>query len=309
MKKLFLSVEELVGNTPLMRLSRIEKRLGLKARVLAKLEYFNPAGSVKDRVALAMIERAEKDGALKSGSAIIEPTSGNTGIALAAIARARGYRVIIVMPDNMSEERRKLVKAYGAELVLTDGAQGMAGAIKRANELVSEIEGGILAGQFTNSANPQAHYDTTGREIFEQCGGEIDALVAGVGTGGTVSGAGTYLKERNPEMKIIAVEPSRSAVLSGEPAGRHGLQGIGAGFIPETLNTRIYDEIITVTEEQAYKAARLVASCEGVLVGISSGAAAYAAFKVAEREKFAGKTVAVIFPDGGERYLSTQLFN
>ncbi len=302
-------MEELVGNTPLMRLSRIEKRLGLKARVLAKLEYFNPAGSVKDRVALAMIERAEKDGALKSGSAIIEPTSGNTGIALAAIARARGYRVIIVMPDNMSEERRKLVKAYGAELVLTDGAQGMAGAIKRANELVSEIEGGILAGQFTNSANPQAHYDTTGREIFEQCGGEIDALVAGVGTGGTVSGAGTYLKERNPEMKIIAVEPSRSAVLSGEPAGRHGLQGIGAGFIPETLNTRIYDEIITVTEEQAYKAARLVASCEGVLVGISSGAAAYAAFKVAEREKFAGKTVAVIFPDGGERYLSTQLFN
>ncbi len=286
----------------------IEAQYSLGARLLAKLESFNPAGSVKDRVALAMIEDAEKTGRLKEGSVIIEPTSGNTGIGLAAVAAARGYRVIIVMPDSMSVERRLLMTAYGAELVLTDGSKGMAGAIARADELAASIPGSMIAGQFSNSANPAAHYCSTGPEIYADTDGAVDVFVAGVGTGGTVTGVGRYLKERKPSVKVVAVEPATSAVLSGGKAGAHGLQGIGAGFVPEVLDTGIYDEVIAVTDEDAYAAGRLLGKREGILAGISSGAALWAAIEVAKRKESAGKTVVVLLPDTGDRYLSTPMF-
>lgn len=305
---IYNSVTELIGKTPLLRLNNIEAACGLKARLLAKLEYLNPAGSVKDRVALSMIEEAERNGKLKKGSVIIEPTSGNTGIGLAAVAAARGYRTVIVMPDTMSVERRKLMLAYGAELVLTDGKEGMAGAIRRANELASQTEGAFLAGQFVNPANAKAHYLTTGPEIYGDTDGGVDIFVAGVGTGGTVTGVGEYLKSKNPEVKVIAVEPAGSPVLSGGIAGAHGLQGIGAGFIPEILNTEIYDGIVTVTEEEAYEAARLIGKREGVLVGISSGAALHAAIQLSQRSENEGKTVVALLADTGDRYLSTSLF-
>lgn len=308
MAKIYTSADALIGKTPLLEFTNLEKSLNLKAKILAKLEYFNPAGSVKDRVAKAVLDDAEERGLLNADTVIIEPTSGNTGIGLASVAAARGYKLIIVMPDTMSVERRKLIKAYGAELVLTDGGKGMKGAIAKAEELHSEIENSFIAGQFVNPANPRAHYLTTGAEIWEDSGGAIDIFVAGVGTGGTVSGAGRYLKEQNPQIKIVAVEPSGSAVLSGKGAGKHGLQGIGAGFIPDTLDTKIYDEIVTVTEEEAYAFARLVGKSEGVLIGISSGAALCAAVRLAERAGNAGKNIAVICPDGGDRYLSTALF-
>ena len=308
MAKIYSSADALIGNTPLLELKNIEKSLCLKAKILAKLEYFNPAGSVKDRVAKAILDDAEERGLLKAGSVIIEPTSGNTGIGLASVAAARGYKLIIVMPDTMSVERRKLMKAYGAEVVLSDGKKGMAGAIAKAEELKNSIQGSIVAGQFTNPANPRAHYLTTGREIWNDCEGEVDIFVAGVGTGGTLSGAGRFLKEKNPKVKVVAVEPAGSAVLSGKSAGAHGLQGLGAGFIPKTLDTSIYDEVLCVTEEEAYRFARLVGKKEGVLVGISSGAALCAAVKLAERAENAGETIVVVFPDGGDRYLSTELF-
>lgn len=308
MAKIYTSADALIGNTPLLELKNIEKTLGLKAKILAKLEYFNPAGSVKDRVAKAILDDAEERGLLKAGSVIIEPTSGNTGIGLASVAAARGYRLIIVMPDTMSVERRKLMTAYGAELVLSDGKLGMKGAIAKAEELKNSLENAIVAGQFTNPANPEAHYRTTGVEIWNDTEGGVDILVAGVGTGGTISGAGAFLKEKNPQIKVVAVEPAGSAVLSGKGAGAHGLQGIGAGFIPQTLDTSVYDEVACVSEEEAYRFARLVGKKEGVLVGISSGAALCAAVKQAEKECNKGKTIVVIFPDGGDRYLSTELF-
>lgn len=308
MSKIFKSADQLIGGTPLLELSGIEREYGLKARLLAKLEYFNPAGSVKDRVAKAMLEEAEKSGELRPGAVVIEPTSGNTGIGLAAVAAARGYKAVIVMPDTMSEERRRLVKAYGAELVLTDGKKGMTGAIEKAEELKAEIPGSIIAGQFVNPANPKAHFDTTGPEIYEDTDGKVDIFIAGVGTGGTVTGVGRYLKSKNPDIKIVAVEPSDSAVLSGKSAGPHKLQGIGAGFVPEVLDMSVCDEIMTVTSEQAFAAGREMGRREGVLVGISSGAALHAAKELAKREENEGKTVVVLLPDTGDRYLSTELF-
>lgn len=305
---IYKNVAELIGKTPLLELSNTEKELKLKSTVLAKLEYFNPAGSVKDRVALEMIEDAEQKGVLKKGSVIIEPTSGNTGIGLASVAAAKGYRLIITMPETMSVERRKLISAYGAELVLTDGAKGMNGAIEKAEELAKEIPDSIVAGQFVNPANPEAHRKTTGPEIWEDTDGKVDILVSGVGTGGTITGTGEYLKSKNPNIKVIAVEPADSPVLSGGKAGAHGLQGIGAGFVPEVLNTEIFDKIITVSSDEAYEASRSLAKCEGILVGISSGAALHAAIEIAKREENADKTIVVILPDTGDRYLSTELF-
>ncbi|MBO5247709.1 MAG: cysteine synthase A [Clostridia bacterium] len=306
---IYTSVDQLIGKTPLIELTQLEKQLGLKARLLAKLEYFNPAGSVKDRVARQMIEDGEQSGMLTPDSVIIEPTSGNTGIGLAAVAASRGYRCIIVMPDTMSVERRKLMTAYGAELVLTDGALGMAGAIAKAKELAASTPNGWIAGQFDNPSNPKAHLRTTGPEIWQDTDGSVDIFVAGVGTGGTISGTGEYLKSQNPDLRIIAVEPRDSAVLSGEKAGAHRLQGIGAGFVPKVLNTAIYDEISRVTTDEAYAATRLLGKAEGVLVGISSGAALHAAIEAAKRSENMGKTIVVLLPDGGDRYLSTDLFS
>ncbi len=308
MSKIYTSAEQLIGHTPLLELTHIEAAQGLKARVLAKLEYFNPAGSVKDRVAKAMIDDAEAKGKLKPGSVIIEPTSGNTGIGLASVAAARGYRVIIVMPDTMSMERRLLMKAYGAELVLTEGAKGMAGAIAKADELAAEIPNSFVAGQFVNPANPAAHRATTGPEIWEDTDGQVDFFVAGAGTGGTLTGVGGYLKEKNPAVKIVAVEPADSPVLSGGKAGPHKLQGIGAGFVPEVLDTSVYDQIVTITTDQAYEAGRMMGRKEGVLVGISSGAALYAALELARQPENEGKTIVVLLPDTGDRYLSTPMF-
>ena len=309
MSKIYTSADQLIGKTPLLELTHIEKKYGLKAKVLAKLEYFNPAGSVKDRVARAMIDDAEKSGKLTPDSVIIEPTSGNTGIGLAAVAAARGYRIIIVMPETMSVERRQLMKAYGAELVLTEGAKGMKGAIAKAEELSKEIPNSFVAGQFVNPANPKAHFETTGPEIFEDTDGEVDIFVAGVGTGGTVTGVGKYLKSKKPQVKVVAVEPASSAVLSGKPSGAHKIQGIGAGFVPEVLDTEIYDEILPVENEDPYAFGREMGITEGVLVGISSGAALYAAVELAKREENAGKTIVVLLPDTGDRYLSTPLFS
>lgn len=308
MAAVYTSVEQLIGKTPLLELTRLERDLGLKARILAKLECFNPGGSAKDRVALAMIEDAEAAGKLKPGSVIIEPTSGNTGIGLALVAAMRGYRLIITMSDTMSMERRLLMQAYGAELILTDGTLGMAGAIEKAEQLAAEIPEAIIAGQFVNPANPQAHRDTTGPEIFRDTEGEVDIFVAGVGTGGTITGVGEYLKTRKPGVSIVAVEPASSAVLSGGTAGPHGLQGIGAGFVPAILNEAVYDEIITVSDEEAYAAGRLMGRKEGVLVGISSGAALHAAIDLARRSENEGKTIVVLLPDGGDKYLSTPMF-
>lgn len=308
MAKIYGSADELIGKTPLMELKRIEEKFGLKAKIFAKLEYFNPAGSVKDRIAKAMIEDAEKNGALKKGAVIIEPTSGNTGIGIAAVGTAKGYKVIIVMPETMSIERRKLIKAYGAEIVLTEGAKGMKGAIEKANELAKENKGAIVLGQFVNPANPKAHYETTGPEIFEDTNGAVDFFVAGVGTGGTISGIGKYLKEKIGGVKVVAVEPESSPVLSKGVAGAHKIQGIGAGFVPDTLDTGVYDEIITVSNEAAFETGRLIGTTEGVLVGISSGAALNAAIEVAKRAENAGKNIVVLFPDSGDRYLSTPLF-
>lgn len=306
--KIYNSITELIGRTPLLKLSNTEKELKYKGKILAKLEYFNPAGSVKDRVALEMIEDAERKGILKKGSVIIEPTSGNTGIGLAAVAAAKGYKLIITMPETMSVERRKLIASYGAELVLTDGSKGMSGAIEKAEELAKEIPDSIVAGQFVNSANPQAHRNTTGSEIWEDTDGKVDIFVAGVGTGGTITGTGEYLKSKNPNIKIVAVEPADSPILSGGKAGAHGIQGIGAGFVPEVLNTEIYDEIFTVSTDEAYATSRELAKREGVLVGISSGAALYVAIQLAKREENANKNIVVLLPDTGERYLSTDLF-
>lgn len=308
MSKIYTSADQLIGKTPLLELSNIEKELGLKAKLLAKLEYFNPAGSVKDRVAKAMIDDAEKSGKLKPTSVIIEPTSGNTGIGLAAVAAARGYRIIIVMPETMSIERRQLMKAYGAELVLSEGAKGMKGAIAKAEELASEIPDSFIPSQFTNPSNPKAHFETTGPEIFDDTDGNVDIFVAGVGTGGTVTGIGEYLKSKKPDVKIVAVEPASSAVLSTGVAGPHKIQGIGAGFVPEVLNTKIYDEIIPVTNEDAFSTGKLIGRSEGVLVGISSGAAAWAAIELAKRPENEGKNIVVLLPDTGDRYLSTALF-
>ena len=306
--KIFTSADQLIGNTPLLELSGLEKRLGLGAKIIAKLEYLNPAGSVKDRVAKAMIDDAEEKGLLKEGSVIIEPTSGNTGIGLASVAAARGYRIIIVMPDTMSAERRQIMKAYGAELVLSDGKKGMKGAIEKADELAASIPDSFIPGQFVNPANPQAHFCTTGPEIFEDTDGKIDYFVAGVGTGGTVTGVGTYLKSRLPDVKIVAVEPESSAVLSTGKAGAHKIQGIGAGFVPKVLDTSVYDEIITVSDADAFAVGKLIGRCEGVLVGISSGAAVHAAVTIARRPENAGKNIVVLLPDAGDRYLSTALF-
>ena len=308
MARIYTSVDQLIGGTPLIELKNIEKEFALKARLLAKLEYLNPAGSVKDRVGKAMIDDAEASGRLKPGSVIIEPTSGNTGIGLAAVAAARGYKIVIVMPETMSLERRQLMKAYGADLVLTDGALGMKGAIAKAEELARQIPDSFVAGQFTNPANSAAHRETTGPEIYQDTDGEVDIFVAGVGTGGTLSGVGEYLKSRKPDVKVIAVEPYDSPVLSGGAAGAHGLQGIGAGFIPGALNTEIYDEVITVKTEEAYAAARTLGKSEGIVVGISSGAALHAATLVASRPENAKKRIVVLLPDGGDRYLSTALF-
>ena len=308
MAHIYTSAAQLIGHTPLLELTHLEKEYGLKTRLLAKLEYFNPAGSVKDRVALAMIEDAEQKGILTPQSVIIEPTSGNTGIGLASVAAARGYRIIIVMPDSMSVERRQLMKAYGAELVLTPGAQGMKGAIAKAEELAKEIPHSFIPGQFVNEANPRAHYAATGPEIWEDTDGEVDAFVAGVGTGGTITGVGRYLKEKNPAVRIVAVEPKTSAVLSTGVAGSHKIQGIGAGFVPAVLDTGIYDEIIPVADEDAFAAGRRIGQSEGVLVGISSGAAVHAALQLARRPEFEGKTIVVLLPDTGDRYLSSPMF-
>ena len=308
MANIYTSVEQLIGKTPLLELTNIEKKYELKAKLLAKVEFMNPGGSAKDRVAKAMLDDAEERGILTKDSVIIEPTSGNTGIGLALMSVARGYRCIIVMPDTMSMERRMLMKAYGAELVLSEGAKGMAGAIAKAEELAKEIPHSFIPGQFENPANAKAHYDTTGPEIYADCDGEVDIFVAGVGTGGTITGTGRYLKERNPEVKVIAVEPASSAVLSGKPAGAHGLQGIGAGFIPGVLDTTVYDEIIPVTNEDAYACGKMIGRNEGILVGISAGAALYAAIEVAKREENVGKNIVVLLPDTGERYLSTTMF-
>ena len=308
MSKIFTSADQLIGHTPLMELTNIEKKHGLKAKLLAKLEYFNPAGSVKDRIAKAMIDDAEEKGLLKPGSVIIEPTSGNTGIGLASVAAARGYRIIIVMPETMSVERRQIMKAYGAELVLTEGAKGMNGAIAKAEELSKEIPNSFIPGQFVNPANPKAHFETTGPEIFDDTDGKVDIFVAGVGTGGTVTGVGQYLKSRNPSVKVVAVEPKSSAVLSTGVAGPHKIQGIGAGFVPDVLDTKVYDEIIPVTNEDAFAAGKEIGRSEGVLVGISSGAALRAGIDLAKRPENAGKTIVVLLPDTGDRYLSTPLF-
>ena len=308
MSKIFTSADQLIGHTPLMELTNIEKKHGLKAKLLAKLEYFNPAGSVKDRIAKAMINDAEEKGLLKPGSVIIEPTSGNTGIGLASVAAARGYRIIIVMPETMSVERRQIMKAYGAELVLTEGAKGMKGAIAKAEELSKEIPNSFIPGQFVNPANPKAHFETTGPEIFDDTDGKVDIFVAGVGTGGTVTGVGQYLKSRNPSVKVVAVEPKSSAVLSTGVAGPHKIQGIGAGFVPDVLDTKVYDEIIPVTNEDAFSAGKEIGRSEGVLVGISSGAALWAGIDLAKRPENAGKTIVVLLPDTGDRYLSTPLF-
>ena len=308
MSKIFTSADQLIGHTPLMELTNIEKKHGLKAKLLAKLEYFNPAGSVKDRIAKAMIDDAETKGLLKPGSVIIEPTSGNTGIGLASVAAARGYRIIIVMPETMSVERRHIMKAYGAELVLTEGAKGMNGAIAKAEELSKEIPNSFIPGQFVNPANPKAHFETTGPEIFDDTDGKVDIFVAGVGTGGTVTGVGQYLKSRNPSVKVVAVEPKSSAVLSTGVAGPHKIQGIGAGFVPDVLDTKVYDEIIPVTNEDAFAAGKEIGRSEGVLVGISSGAALWAGIDLAKRPENAGKTIVVLLPDTGDRYLSTPLF-
>lgn len=308
MAHIYTSAEQLIGHTPLLELTHMEEAYDLKAKILAKLEYLNPAGSVKDRVAKAMIEDAEQSGKLQKGSVIIEPTSGNTGIGLACVAAARGYRVIIVMPDTMSVERRQIMKAYGAELVLSDGKKGMSGAIAKAEELAKEIPNSFIAGQFVNPANAKAHRDTTGPEIYEDTDGQVDLFVAGVGTGGTITGVGEYLKAQNPDIKVVAVEPDSSAVLSGGKAGAHKLQGIGAGFIPEVLNTQIYDEIIAVTSEDAYTWGREMGKKEGILVGISSGAALAAAIELAKRPENEGKQIVVLLPDTGDRYLSTELF-
>ena len=305
---IYKSVTELVGRTPLLEVGNIEKEAGLKARVLVKLEYFNPAGSVKDRVALSMIEEAEKAGRIREGATIIEPTSGNTGIGLAAIAAAKGYKAIFVMPETMSIERRKLLLGYGAQIVLTEGAKGMKGAIAKAAELEKEIDNAVVLGQFVNKANPAAHYQTTGPEIWEDTDGAVDIFIAGAGTGGTITGNGRYLKEKNPSIKVIAVEPDKSPVLSGGQPGPHGLQGIGAGFIPEILDTNIYDEIARVTEDEAYAAARLLAAKEGILVGITSGAALHTAVEEAKKSENEGRTIVALLPDTGERYLSTPLF-
>ena len=308
MRKVYTSADQLIGNTPLLELTHIEKEFGLKAKLLAKLEYLNPAGSIKDRVGKAMIEEAEKSGQLTKDSVIIEPTSGNTGIGLAAVATAKGYRAMIVMPETMSEERRRMISAYGAELVLTDGAKGMAGAIAKAEELAKEIPGGFVAGQFVNPVNPKAHFETTGPEIYRDTDGEVDILVATVGTGGTITGTGGYLKSQKPEVKVVAVEPANSPILSKGVAGVHKIQGIGAGFIPEILDTKVYDEVIAVRDEDAFTMGGLIGKKEGILVGISSGAALSAAIEVAKREENEGKTVVVILPDSGDRYLSTKMF-
>ena len=308
MANIYTSADQLIGKTPLLEMTHIEKALGLKAKVLAKLEYLNPAGSVKDRVAKAMIDDAEEKGLLKPGSVIIEPTSGNTGIGLAAVAAARGYRIIIVMPDTMSVERRQLMKAYGAELVLSEGAKGMKGAIAKADELAAEIPGSFIPGQFVNPANPKAHFETTGPEIYADTDGEVDIFVAGVGTGGTITGVGEYLKSKKPEVKVVAVEPATSPVLSKGTAGAHKIQGIGAGFVPKVLDTGVYDEIIPVANEDAFAVGKQIGKAEGVLVGISSGAAAWAAIELAKRPENEGKTIVVLLPDTGDRYLSTPLF-
>lgn len=308
MGKVYTSLDQLIGGTPLLELKNIERKYGLKARLLAKLEYLNPAGSTKDRAAMSILDDALKRGILKENSVIIEPTSGNTGIGLAAVAAARGYKVMIVMPDNMSKERILTIKAYGAEIVLTDGAKGMQGAIDKAEELKKEIPDSFIAGQFTNPANAMAHYRTTGPEIYEDTDGEVDYFVAGVGTGGTITGTGHFLKEKKPDVRVIAVEPSGSPVLSGGKSGPHGLQGIGAGFIPEVLDTGVYDEVITVSDEEAFETGRMLGKTEGILSGISSGAALKAAIDVAKRPEAEGKTVVVLLPDTGDRYLSTELF-
>ena len=308
MSKVYTSADQLIGKTPLLELTNIEKELGLEAKILAKLEYLNPAGSVKDRIAKGMLDDAEASGKLKPDSVIIEPTSGNTGIGLASVAAARGYKIMIVMPDTMSVERRQLMKAYGAELVLTDGSKGMPGAIAKANELADEIPNSFIPGQFVNPANPKVHFDSTGPEIFEDTDGDVDYFIAGVGTGGTVTGVGEYLKSKKPDVKVIAVEPASSPVLSGGKSGPHKIQGIGAGFIPDVLDTKVYDEIIPVENENAFEFGRLVGHKEGVLVGISSGAALWAAVQVAKRPENKGKTIVVLLPDTGDRYLSTALF-
>lgn len=308
MSRIYTSADQLIGHTPLLELTHLEKKYGLKARLLGKLEYLNPAGSVKDRIARAMIDDAEAKGLLKPGSVIIEPTSGNTGIGLASVAAARGYRVIIVMPETMSVERRQLMKAYGAELVLTEGSKGMSGAIAKAEELAREIPGGFVPGQFVNAANPKAHFETTGPEIYEDTDGKVDYFVAGVGTGGTITGVGQYLKSRNPEVKVVAVEPKSSAVLSTGVAGAHKIQGIGAGFVPQVLDTKVYDEIIPVENDDAFALGKEMGRSEGVLVGISSGVALWAAIEIAKRPGSEGKTIVVLLPDTGDRYLSTPLF-
>ena len=308
MAKIYQGASELIGGTPLVEFKNIEEELGLKARLLAKLEYFNPAGSVKDRIARAMIEDAEKAGRLGPGSVIIEPTSGNTGIGLAAIAAAKGYRVILTMPETMSVERRNILKAYGAEIVLTDGAQGMKGAIAKADQLAEDIPGSFIPGQFVNPSNPKAHYETTGPEIWNDTDGQVDFFIAGVGTGGTLTGTGRYLKEKNPDVKVIALEPKTSPVLSAGHGGPHKIQGIGAGFVPDTLDTRVYDSVVTVSNEDAFETAKLIARKEGVLVGISSGASLYGAIQIAKDPANEGKTVVAILPDSGDRYYSTPLF-
>ena len=308
MSNIYTSADQLIGKTPLLELTHIEKAHDLKAKIVAKLEYFNPAGSVKDRIAKAMIDDAEAKGLLKAGSVIIEPTSGNTGIGLASVAAARGYRIIIVMPETMSVERRQLMKAYGAELVLTEGAKGMKGAIAKADELAKEIPNSFVAGQFVNPANPKAHYETTGPEIWQDTDGKVDFFVAGVGTGGTITGVGKFLKEKNPAVKVVAVEPKTSAVLSTGVAGSHKIQGIGAGFVPDVLDTKIYDEIIPVDNDDAFAVGKEIGHREGVLVGISSGAALWAAIELAKRPENTGKTIVVLLPDTGDRYLSTPLF-
>lgn len=308
MSNIYTSIDQLIGKTPMLELTNIEKKLELEAKILAKLEYFNPAGSVKDRVALAMINDAEANGKLNKNSVIIEPTSGNTGIGLASVAAARGYKLIIVMPETMSVERRQIMKAYGAELVLTDGAKGMPGAIEKAEELVKEIPDSFIAGQFVNPANPKAHTETTGPEIFEDTDGKIDIFVAGAGTGGTITGTGEYLKSQKPDIKIVAVEPADSPVLSKGTAGSHGIQGIGAGFVPKALDTEIYDEIITVSDEDAFETGRMIGKTEGFLAGISSGAALWAAIQLAKRPENKGKNIVVLLPDTGDRYLSTPMF-